>query len=225
MRGLIGVLGNDFARINIFNMCITTLQERMLREGVDVKTQWLIGTDYVGGQNSLVEITLNENYDWIWIMGDDHAFPANVLTKLLSHDVPLVVPVCLRRSPPYTPVVYTERVGESSYRPLDLTNTPNEGLIEIEVAGSAGLLVRREVLEAMEPPWFEWTPLSEDFVFIEKAKAAGFPIYCDLSARIGHITTATLTPVTDDKGKWMMSVTVGLGTQITVPFEMMNPDQ
>lgn len=205
-------------------MCLTTLQDRMLREGVDVQTQWMIGTDYVGGQNSLIEITIQEEYDWLWIIGDDHAFTANVLSKLLSHDVPIVVPVCLRRSPPYNPVVYTEKVGKSSYLPLYLPDTPSEGLIEIEVAGSAGMLVRREVLEAMDPPWFEWTPISEDFLFIEKAKTAGFPIYCDLSVRIGHITTATLTPITDEEGKWLMSVTVGLGTQITVPFEMMNPE-
>jgi len=200
---------------------MTSLVERMLRDGVDVRTQWMIGTDYVLGQNTLVEIALHEEYDWLWIMGDDHAFAPNVLSKLLTHDAPLVVPVCLKRFAPYTPVVYTKKVGDSSYEPLYLPDAPTEGLIEIVVAGSAGMLVKREVLEAMERPWFEWTPLSEDFVFVEKAKAAGFKIYCDLSARIGHITTATLTPITNEQGGWMMGVTVGLGTQISVPFEAM----
>jgi hypothetical protein len=221
MKGLIGVVANDFARVSIFSMCITNLQERMLRDGIDVKTQWLIGTDYVGGYNSLVEITLHEDHDWLWIMGDDHAFSPTVLSKLLSHDVPIVVPVCLQRYPPYTPVTYTEQIDEESYLPLYLPDTPNEGLIEIAVAGSAGMLVHREVFEAMESPWFEWTPKSEDFLFVEKAKKLGFSIYCDLSARIGHVTTATLTPITNGEGEWMMGVTVGLGTQISVPFEMM----
>lgn len=227
MSGLVGIVANDFARVSVFSMCVTNMQQSLLENGIDAKVQWLIGGDWVGARNQLSGITLNEDFEWLWFMDDDHVFSPNALQKLLAHDVPLVVPVCLKRFPPYTPVTYVERiegVGPARYLPLYLPDSPEEGLIEIVAGGSAGMLIKREVLEAVPPPWFELTPLSEDLVFCEKAVEAGFSIYCDLSVRIGHVTTATVMPVTDQNGEWMMGVTVGLGTQITVPFDLMEED-
>lgn len=223
MTGLVGVVANDFARVSVFSMCVTSLQQQLLLDGTDARLEWRIGGDWVGARNRLVETTLEEGYDWLWFMDDDHAFPPTILQMLLRHDLPLVVPVCLKRFPPFTPVTYVEKVEgqDARYLPLYLPDMPDHGLVELVAGGSAGMLIKREVFEAIEPPWFELTPLSEDLVFCEKAKEAGFSIHCDLSARIGHITTATITPVTSAEGEWMMGVTVGLGTQISVPFEMM----
>lgn len=80
------------------------------------------------------------------------------------------------------------------------------------------MLIRREVLEAVEPPWFEYGDRSEDIMFCEKAKAAGFEIYCDLSARLGHITTAVVWPAINE-GKWAAGFTIGRDLNLFVPLE------
>jgi hypothetical protein len=77
------------------------------------------------------------------------------------------------------------------------TDTPNalclpkseHDLVEIDGCGMHFCLIRRDVLEAIEPPWFEAgsTLSGEDFYFCRKVRAAGFQIYADLSVHTGHI--------------------------------------
>ena len=50
----------------------------------------------------------------------------------------------------------------------------------------------------MPDRWFEYGDKSEDIVFCEKAKKAGFKIYADLSCRLGHITTAVVWPAVNN---------------------------
>ena len=109
----------------------------------------------------------------------------DLLVKLLRHDLPLVVPVCLTRSAPFPPVSFTERVGYDRYLPLYLPSQDSEGLVELVAGGTAGMLIHRSVLEAMEPPWFEYGFASEDILFCNKAQDLGFTLHCDLSARLG----------------------------------------
>lgn len=226
MTGLVGIIANDFARVSVFTSCVLKLQERLLIDGVDAKTEMVIGGDWCGARNRLAEYTITEEYEWLWFMDDDHAFPPSLLQMLLRHDLPLVVPVCLMRTAPFTPVTFTDEVDADNgkYLPAYLPGMPDEGLIELAGGGCAGMLIRREVLEAIEPPWFEYTHVSEDLIFCEKAKAAGFKLYCDLSARLGHITTATVTPVTTAEGEWLMGVTIGLDAQISVPFDLLREE-
>jgi len=150
--------------------------------------------------------------DWLWFMDDDHAFPPDLLLRLDSHNMPLVVPLCLQRVSPFKPVVYVDKDGGGKgerAKPIPPKNSKRtEGLVEIAGGGTAGMLIRREVFEAIDPPWFEYGTISEDLIFCDKAKAAGFPLYCDLSARLGHITTAVAWPSVYNK-KWVTGMTIG----------------
>jgi len=135
---------------------------------------------------------------------------------LLRHDKPLVSPLCLACIAPFPLVTYAGMLEDGSrYLPIDLSSHAQVGLVELAAAGCAGMLIRRDVLEAIEAPWFEYTHRSEDIVFCEKAKAAGFPLYADLEARLGHITTAVVWPAVNE-GKWMTGITVGRDLQLFV---------
>jgi GT2 family glycosyltransferase len=70
-----------------------------------------------------------------------------------------------------------------------------EELIEVSYTGMGFMLVRKEVFESMEYPWF--SPLEkrmgdmvdftmEDVAFCLKAKERGFGIFVDTSVRMGH---------------------------------------
>lgn len=208
MSGLVGVIGNDSARYSLFWACMDDLQ---MPPGWTKRK--LIGGDWCGARNALVEETLAGDYSHLWFMDDDHAFAPNILLRLLEHDLPLVLPACLTRAAPFPMVTFTERLeddekGNAQYVPLYLPEHEPQGLVKIEAGGTAGMLISREILEAMEPPWFEYGFASEDILFCQKARELGFDIYCDLSIRLGHIAVAVVEPAFYD-GQWATGVSIG----------------
>jgi hypothetical protein len=70
------------------------------------------------------------------------------------------------------------------------------------------MLVRRDVLEAVGYPWFLNSDRSEDIVFCEKARAAGFTVHANVACRLGHILTAVVTPGHDGDG-WVTGLVMG----------------
>jgi len=212
LSGIVGVIANDSARYSLFSSCIDRLQ---LPDGW--RKEWLIGGDWCGARNSLCRLVLEDkDAEYLWFMDDDHAFPPSMLKKLLAHQKSLVTPICLTRTHPFTPVQYTQKLdGEFQYLPIPLSESATEGLVEIEAGGCAGMLIHRDVIEAVGSPWFEYTDRSEDIVFCEKAKAAGFTLNADLSVRLGHITTAVVYPHATEDG-WTTGLTIGRDLNVTV---------
>lgn len=219
---LVGVIANDSARYSLFTACVMKLAYNMGRSGYEIAPEMLIGGDWCGARNNLARACLDGDYTHLWFMDDDHAFHEGMLDQLLSHDVPIVNPVCCTRIAPFPLVTYAGKGGaENQYLPLSLNDQQGVGLVELEAAGCAGMLIRRDVLEKTsiqysgiqgdemtKDRWFEYTDRSEDIVFCEKAKAAGFQLYADLSCRLGHITTAVVYPEIQDE-KWMTLLNIG----------------
>lgn len=215
MGGLVGIISNDAGRFSLFSSCTARLIERGLPAGS--KVEWLIGGDWCGARNSLVQQAIDEERDWLWFMDDDHAFSPGLLTRLLEHDVPLVMPLCLQRVHPFAPVAYTEHNGEK-YEPIN-PNEHDQELVEIQAGGCAGMLIRSEVLTSLTAPWFEYADRSEDIIFCEKAREAGFPLYVDLGAKLGHITTAVVWPA-EREGEWVTGFTIGHELHLYAPFAL-----
>lgn len=217
MSGIAAVIANDSARYTLFWACWNRLQ---IPEGW--QQQALIGGDWCGARNTLCEMMLDSGAEYLWFMDDDHAFSPDLLMKLLRHDLPLVVPVCFTRSAPFPPVDFVERVGDDKYLPMYLPEQEPEGLVELVAGGTAGMLIHRSVLEAMPGPyWFEYGAASEDILFCNKAMDLGFTLHCDLSARLGHLTTAVVEPTYHD-GEWALGVRVGsygAMTSVILPIE------
>lgn len=216
MSGIVGVIANDSARYSLFWSCMDHLQ---MPNGW--RKEHLIGGDWCGARNTLCELTLESDAEYLWFMDDDHAFSPDLLMKLLRHNEDLVMPVCLTRSAPFAPVTFTERVGDDRYLPIYLPEQEEQGLVELVAGGCAGMLIHRNVLEAVDRPWFEYGFASEDILFCNKAVDKGFALYCDLSARLGHITTGVVWP-TVAEGDWVVGVSlgsVGQTTNILLPIE------
>jgi GT2 family glycosyltransferase len=212
MSGLVGIISNDAGRFSLFSSCVARLIERGLPPGS--KVEWLIGGDWCGARNDLVRQALDEEWDWLWFMDDDHAFAPNLLNRLLSHGLPLVMPFCLQRVYPFWPVSFTEPYGY----PIN-PNEYEEELVEIKEGGCAGMLIRSEVLRSIPEPWFEYTDRSEDVIFCEKAREAGFSIHVDLGAQLGHITTAVVWPAKNEDG-WATGFTIGHELKLYTPFAL-----
>lgn len=155
----------------------------------------------------LIRFMEQEHLKWAWLQADDHRFSSKLLPQLLAHEFDIVAPLIVRRATPYEYVFgdETEDVDEFSGRTYPAyKSTARDELpsidepFKVEIAGSAGMLVRRQVFEAIGYPYFETTDglkLNEDIVFCKKARAAGFDIHVDPQAHMGHIVSTLVWPI------------------------------
>jgi GT2 family glycosyltransferase len=204
MSGVVGVACADLGRYSQFSQCLANLVKP---EGSHV--QFEAGIDVAVNRRNVVRYALENEYDWVWFVDDDMLFAPDHLWRLLDHNQPIVASLYLNRKPPYYPVAYNRRYeieGNPYWNPIDLDGAPSSGLADIVAAGTGGLLVRCEVFEALEyDQWFKREGAGEDMSFCRRAIEAGFPMYVDLGARMGHISNYSVWPIPG--AKW----TAGIG--------------
>jgi hypothetical protein len=199
--GTVGITAGELSRFTSFSHAMYGVTAN-LPPGSGVHTQ--CGADICGNLNTICRRAEQFDGDWLWIMGDDHVFPGDILLRLLAdmygEDLDIVVPHCLKRNPGREPVVFSHRDDEGW---LHVAELPERGLTKVHAAGSAGMLIRRRVLDAVGDPWF--TPsaigLAEDVLFCEKANALGFEVVCDPDILLGHTSIHTVWPSFKD-GRW-----------------------
>jgi hypothetical protein len=207
--GTVGVCAQDTGRFTAFTEAMRALQTPS-----DTHVMWRYGSHIVNGMNYLAD---NMVGDWLWIMGDDHTFDPHLLLRLLDHRVDVVVPVCLMRQQPFLPVVRVNDNGDV----LDLAKLkPSDGLIEIHSAGSAGMLIRKPVLDKLKAEFdrvFEENPdISEDFLLCQRIRELGFSIHCDLGSRLGHLTVVGVWPGVAPGGRFCVEFQIADSFQVNV---------
>lgn len=201
-KGLFAVLANENARYTSFHAATSALA---LPYGSRIMFQ--TGCYVVDSSNHAV-MGINPDEDWVQLMGDDHKFPPQMTIKLLAlmyeHDLDIIVPLCFKRSFPPAPVIYDLGNDNLPYH-IDLSDHPSGGLIEVYCAGTAGMVIRRRVLDKMQAendlPFFQlggehW---GEDLDFCRRAREHGFKVWCDLDMPLGHIVNTCLWPVQRDQ--------------------------
>lgn len=209
--GLVAITADEAGRFTRFAISMQGLRI----PGLASRTIWQIGNDIAGNRNGAVEQFLSlPALDWLWFIDDDHAFSPDILMRLLTTQKQIVTPLCLRRTQPFLPVPCVEE----EFMDLSRYDDSPTDVVEVQHAGSSGMLIRREVLEAVEAPWFELgNGISEDVNFCIKAREAGFDIHVDLGTKLGHITTAVIWPVwNEDEGRWLTGLTVADGAQLAI---------
>lgn len=218
MSGTLGIIANDAGRYTLFSVALT-----QLKHPPNTRVDWALCTDMTRGRNMLVERSLEMGSEWILFMDDDHVFPSDILLRLLSHDQPIVGSLYLRRHSPFAPNAFLHLNDDFSYQPIDLTTLPQEGLLKVKAVGTAGMLIRSEVFREIAEPWFEYGQVgkwgaSEDIVFCEKAAEAGFEVFVDLGAKLGHMAPCAIWPSWVDQ-EWAVGFSVADGTSLYCPIE------
>jgi hypothetical protein len=201
--GTVGVLVGSLAR---YRALFTSIEKLKVPAGTNLI--YAEGPEVARNCNTLVDEMTGE---WLWIMGDDHRFEPDTLLKLLERRLDIVVPLVTRRHPPFESVLYKTMVADGAPNvKYALHELPQGGLLEVDAAGSAGMLVRQHVFASLPRPWFEFQRhTSEDVGFCLNARAAGFKVHADLDRTMTHITTCELEPRLGEDGKWAATVNIG----------------
>jgi len=130
--------------------------------------------------------TGNKFTHFLWL-DDDQVFNADMLLYLARHQhLDMVSAVYYGRVGAHLPVAYVKDDDPNIYSHYPLIEIP-ETLFEIDAVGFGALLMRRQVLEGLEHPYFSFDHCGEDLYFCVHAKLAGFRVWLDGSYRIGHI--------------------------------------
>jgi len=143
----------------------------------------LHGHDPAAQRNQIIASGIAEsNPAWFLFLDSDVLVPANIIPHLLALDLPVVSGIVPARGiSGQAPVV--REAGNGPYLKWKVGER-----FEVEGTGAACLFVAREVIDAIEPPWFEWSEgESEDMAFCRKAREAGYSITVDAAIQCGHI--------------------------------------
>jgi hypothetical protein len=184
---------------------------------------WEISTYLALSRNTLVQRALDNGAEWLFFVDDDQALRPDTLMRLLDHGKPIVSGLYLNRNRPFHPIAFSERLEDGTYAPIDLTALPREGLLQVQAVGAGCLLIHREVLEAIGENWFQhgrvddWDA-SEDIIFCEQARKAGFEIFVDLAVQVGHFAPTAVWPSWVDQ-EWAVGFSVADGLRLYCPIE------
>lgn len=154
-----------------------------------------IETPLINNKSSIVAIARNNGVrkaqefgvDYILFLDSDMIFPRTTLHRLLLHRKDIAGATYSKRVQPFSPL----GVALEPSPAFD-----GQGLFEMKHLPTGCLLVKMSVFSALTEPYFRFLHdestgeiLGEDYVFCDRARAAGFRIWCDgiLSLELGHI--------------------------------------
>lgn len=137
-------------------------------------------------RNNGVEHARSFGADLIFFLDSDMVFPPTALLRLVLHGKDIVG------------ATYTKRVAPFDILGTKLAEQPavlSGDLLEMQRIPTGCLLINMRVFDRLSKPYFrfEINPggeiVSEDYVFCDRAREAGFRIWCDavMSREIGHI--------------------------------------
>ena len=210
--GVLGIPTSHLGRYRDFEVCFTSLS---LPPGSF--TAWGQGSNPTKNMNDFIRQLLKvKEMEWLWIIGDDHVFPPDIIIRLYERGKDIVVPLCTRRTYPYIPTVHNNGHDSKDYNNWRSVEYEwfrgKSGLVNLnksdKIVGNAGMLIKKSVFEKMEGPWFEVGKVdseypSPDLWFAKKAVDAGFNLWLDMDNPIGHLTHMGAWPFFDvEKNEW-----------------------
>lgn len=185
--------------LSLAEMSMTTGASLVADGIIDVTLSHYIGTYIAKARNELALNALKRDATHILWLDSDMTFPADLLIRLMNHNLPIVgVNYAKRRIPTefvaMKTVAFNLEGGERSIRCPTLEDST--GLEEVEGMGFGCVLMQTEVFWNLEPPFFDqyydrenkrW--VGEDIHFAKLVKDAGFKMHIDhdLSKQVGHM--------------------------------------
>lgn len=185
----------------------------------DVKVAFQVGSLIYTSRNKLAQMAINEMCDYVLWLDSDMMFPPETLAYMIHEceekDIDILSGVYYRRVPPYAPVLFkTLRIDESGCSVTDYGGDVPETLFELEGIGFGCVLLRTEVLIAVQAKYYDmFTPINgvgEDLSFCWRARQCGYKIWMDPAIQLGHVGTQVVTKPFFDAYKEQVKENAGI---------------
>ncbi len=142
-------------------------------------------------RGKIVEIAQDNLCSHVLFIDHDMVFSADLIKKLIEHDKDIIgVNYNYRFLPLTTMTVFYDKFGketkEIAIMPIDI--------FEVASVGGGCVLIKMSVFDNLKRPYFEMEQdeynnrvVTEDFGFLNKAKAVGYKVFCDPNIEVGHL--------------------------------------
>jgi GT2 family glycosyltransferase len=127
----------------------------------------------------------------------DTLLKPDAILKLLQRNLPVVSGLYMERSMLHRPVIIdidldveTRKIkGGAKFRYEDISQVPEDQLVECSVTPGGVFLVERSVFEKVKPPWFAFPrfAVGEDVYFSLRLTTAGYKQYVDTAVEGIHL--------------------------------------
>lgn len=214
-----GVIGIPFGWQPRHTRFVDALLHIQVPDGTII--QPVSGSSVAENRNIAIDLALKTTAEWVFFLDDDHVFDPRILLDLLDRNVDVVGALYCRRSDPFEPLIYDHVREDMWVSPRKLADGES-GMIQVKAIGAGGLLVRRRVFEAMQPPYFRLGQIlsdqwGDDLDFCRRVTEAGFDIWCDLDVKMGHMMTGIIWPFRTEDGKWERIADLGAKWRLALP--------
>jgi len=142
-------------------------------------------------RNDLVQKAQAVKANKLLMIDTDQVYPADTVTKLLDHHLPVVGAVVHRRYPPFDPIM----LKQTDMGWEGITKFEYGDLVEVDATGAGCMLYDMEVFKKLPYPWFKFRGqengiiMGEDIGFCLDLKHVGYKVHVDTSIDIEHLTT------------------------------------
>ena len=169
--------------------------------GHQVVFDFIRGYDCATARNNIVFRAKAESADYVLMIDNDVTVPSNALVHMLEDpkDVCLCAYAHRNAENQYDGRTCLCRLGEYNYTQQftasELKALRDAGVYKIRIhgGGMGCALIKTEVFEKIEYPWYDWVNyksmgmLSEDLYFCEQCNQHGIQIFSDTRVLCGHM--------------------------------------
>lgn len=154
-------------------------------------------------RNDIVNTAMALGMTKLIMMDVDMIYHPRTITRLLSHNLPIVAALSFRRYPPFDSIMLREAEEDGKKGYLSVDEWEPDELVEVDATGAACMMYDMEVFRSMPAPWFKFrkmddgTNVGEDIGFCQDLKAAGYRIFVDTSVPADHLTTIAINEKTN----------------------------
>ena len=192
---MIAVPCMDYVHVDFMNSLLKLCQH-LQHEGIVYRTEVLSGTLIYFARNNLANKAACEGFTHILFIDSDMVFDESIVETLQFVDKDIVCGAFQARRSPYGSCVFTSlnpvrRVKEYGMEPF-----------QVEGCGMACTMISTEVIKEVQsrygnpfdPDKINGITFGEDTAFCWRARKCGYEIWCDPTARIGHIAHVPIYP-------------------------------
>lgn len=183
---------------NIEAQTFKSIYDLEIPNGYIVDFQYFYGYQVEQVRNLIAHYVMANQYDYLFSVDSDIAFPPDTLKRLLNHNVDMVTGLYIQRIPGVhcIEVMRYNEFGGVTHVPYN--DIKGQGLVPVDSCGFGCVLVKTHVFKTIPYPHFVYKSaidhahtISEDVYFCKQVRERGIRIYADTSILCDHIGSWT----------------------------------